>query len=83
VGGACGFQGRGEKCTWLWWRSLNGKDHAEDRGIDGRLESEWILRRLSGGCRVDSGGSGWGPVTGCCEHGDEPSGSGTTELGKR
>jgi aminoglycoside phosphotransferase (APT) family kinase protein len=24
-----------------------------DRGIDGRLGSEWILRRLSRGCRVD------------------------------
>jgi hypothetical protein len=29
---------------------------------------------------VDSVGSGQGPVTGFCEHGDEPSGSGTTDL---
>jgi hypothetical protein len=29
---------------------------------------------------VDSIGSGQGPAVGCCECGDEPSGSGTTEL---
>jgi hypothetical protein len=28
----------------------------------------------------DSVGSGQGPVAGCCECGDEPSGSGATEL---
>jgi hypothetical protein len=31
-------------------------------------------------CGVDSVGSGWGEVAGCCECGDEPSGSGVTEL---
>jgi hypothetical protein len=29
---------------------------------------------------VDSVGSGWGPVAGSCKNGDEPSGSGATEL---
>jgi hypothetical protein len=29
---------------------------------------------------VDSRGSGHGSLAGCCECGDEPSGSGTTEL---
>jgi hypothetical protein len=29
---------------------------------------------------VDSFGSAWGPVAGSCEYGDEPMGSGTTEL---
>jgi hypothetical protein len=33
-----------------------------------------------GGCGVDSPGSGYGPLAGCCECGDEPSGSGATEL---
>jgi hypothetical protein len=32
------------------------------------------------GCGLDSTGSGQGPVAGCCERGDEPSGSCTTEL---
>jgi hypothetical protein len=44
------------------------------------MGSEWILRRLDKGCGVDSIGSGQGPVTGCCECGDEHSGSGPTEL---
>jgi hypothetical protein len=33
-----------------------------------------------GGCGLDSTGSGQGPVAGCCECSDEPSGSCTTEL---
>jgi hypothetical protein len=50
-------------------------------------------RRLEGGIRMDLeeiglGGGGWigfdwlriGTVTGCCECGDEPSGSCTTEM---
>jgi hypothetical protein len=45
-----------------------------------KMESEWILRRLAGGCGLDSTGSGQGPVAGCCECGDEPSGSCATEL---
>jgi hypothetical protein len=35
---------------------------------------------LAGGCELDSTGSGYGPVTSCCECGDEPSGSCATEL---
>jgi hypothetical protein len=26
-----------------------GRDHLEDRGVDGRMRSEWILGRLAGG----------------------------------
>jgi hypothetical protein len=35
-----------------------GKDHSEDRGIDRRMRSKWILGRLAVGCGVDSVGSG-------------------------
>jgi len=28
-----------------------------------------------GECGLDASGSGWGPVAGSCEHGNEPSGS--------
>jgi hypothetical protein len=39
------------------------------------------LREIGlGVCGLDSTGSGQGPVTGCCEYGDEPSGSCATEL---
>jgi hypothetical protein len=35
-----------------------GKSHSEDRGVDGRMGSEWILERLAAGCGEDSTGSG-------------------------
>jgi hypothetical protein len=35
---------------------------------------------LARGCGLDSTGSGQGPVAGCCECGNEPSGSCATEL---
>jgi hypothetical protein len=39
------------------------------------------LREIGlGGCRLDSTGSGQGPVIVCCECCDEPSGSCATEL---
>jgi hypothetical protein len=39
------------------------------------------LREIGlGGCGLDSTGSGQGPVAGCCECGDESSGSCATEL---
>jgi hypothetical protein len=39
-----------------------GKDHLEDQGMDGRMGSKWTLRRLAGGCGMDSPGSGYGPL---------------------
>jgi hypothetical protein len=45
-----------------------------------RRWEDWItmdLGEIGWECRVDSIGSGYGPVTGCC---DEPLGSGATEL---
>jgi hypothetical protein len=56
-------------CTRFWWQSPKERDHSKDRDVDGSMGSEWILGRLAGG--VDSVGSGWGPVAGCCECGDE------------
>jgi hypothetical protein len=66
---------RREKCTRFWWESPRESDHLEDQGVDGKMGSEWILGRLASGCGLDSTGSGQGPVAGCCECGDEPSGS--------
>jgi hypothetical protein len=43
-------------------------------GLDGSY-GEWF-----GGCGLDSTVSGQGPLAGCCECGDEPSGSCATEL---
>jgi hypothetical protein len=52
----------------------------EDQGVDGRMDSEWILGKLAAGCVVDPVSSGYGPVASSCKYGDEPSGSGATEL---
>jgi hypothetical protein len=41
--------GRGEKCPGFMWGSPKERDHSEDRDVDGRIESEWILGRLAGG----------------------------------
>jgi hypothetical protein len=71
---------RREKCTRFWWEIQKERDHVEDRGVDWRMGSEWIIEWLVGGCRVDPVGSGYGPVVGCCEYGYEPAGSGATEL---
>jgi hypothetical protein len=53
-----------------------------------RLRRRWEhgiktdLREIGWGvCGVDSPSSEYGPLAGCCECGDEPSGSGVTELG--
>jgi hypothetical protein len=71
---------RRENCTRFWWESPKERDHSEDQGVGGRMGSEWILGRLPWGGGLDLTVSGQGPVAGCCECGDEPSGSYTTEL---
>jgi hypothetical protein len=46
-------------------------------------ENRKVYKVLMGkpeGKRLDSTGSGQGPVAGCCKCGDEPSGSWATEL---
>jgi hypothetical protein len=78
VGGAFSTHGRGEK-------SVQGKP--EGKISLGRPRRRWEdgvrmnFRQIClGWCGLDSTGSGQGPVGGCCECGDEPSGSCATEL---
>jgi hypothetical protein len=71
---------RREKCTRFWWESPKERDHWEDQGVGEKTGLEWILGDWLGVCGLDSTGSGQGPVAGCCESGDEPSGSCATEL---
>jgi hypothetical protein len=67
---------RRKMCTRFWWESQKERDLSEDRGVDGRMGSEWILGRL------DSVGSLYGLVADSGEHGDEPSGSTAKESVK-
>jgi hypothetical protein len=71
---------RREKCTRFWWESPKERVHWEDQGVGGKMGSELILGDWLEGCGFDSTVSGQGPVAGCCECGDEPSGSCATEL---
>jgi hypothetical protein len=64
--------------TRVWWERPKERDHSEDRGLKWE-GSEWILGRSAGG-GVDSVSLGHGPVAGSCEHGDEPSSCGATEI---
>jgi hypothetical protein len=38
-----------ERCTRFWWEIPKERDNSQDRGVGGRIESEWIFRRLAGG----------------------------------
>jgi hypothetical protein len=39
---------RRQKCTRFWWEIPKEGEYSEDRGVDGRMGSEWILGRLAG-----------------------------------
>jgi hypothetical protein len=41
--------GEGRKVYRVLVGKPEGKNHLEDQGVDGRMGSEWILRRLVGG----------------------------------
>jgi hypothetical protein len=40
-----------EKCTRFWWESSKEKEHSKDRGVYGRMGSEWIFGMLAGGVK--------------------------------
>jgi hypothetical protein len=47
---------RREECTRFLWESPEEGDHSEDQGVDGRMGSEWILRKLFLGGVLDATG---------------------------
>jgi hypothetical protein len=80
VGRPCGTHGRGEKV----YKVLVGKP--EEKRPLGRLRRRWEdgikmdLMEIGWGGRVDTVGSGQGPVACSCKYGDKSAGSGATEL---
>jgi hypothetical protein len=46
MGGACSMRKRDEKCVHDFSeKNLEGSDHLESLGIDGRIILEWILEK--------------------------------------
>jgi hypothetical protein len=82
MGRACGTHGRREKRV----QGFGGKARREKplgrprRRWEGGIKMDLRETSLGGGCGVDSPGSGYGLLAGCCECGDEPSGSRATDL---
>jgi hypothetical protein len=35
------------KCEGFWWESQKERDHLDDKGMDGRMLSEWVLGSLA------------------------------------
>jgi hypothetical protein len=56
----------------FWLENMNGRDHLEDVGVDGKILLEFILGEW---CGLYSSGSGQGLVAGRCEHCNKPLGS--------
>jgi hypothetical protein len=58
------------------YKIVVGKSEGRPFGRPKRRWEENIKMNLrEAGCELDSSGSGQGPVVGCCEHGNEHSGS--------
>jgi hypothetical protein len=58
--------------TGFWYENLKERDQYEDVGDD---DIKMYLREIGRRCGLHSSGSGYGPVAGSCEHGNESSGS--------
>jgi hypothetical protein len=83
-------QVKSRRMRWAGHVARMGEDRKMYKVLAGKPEGKRPLGRPRirmdlgeigfGGCGLDSPGSGQGPVAGCCECGDEPSGSCATEL---
>jgi hypothetical protein len=69
-----------EKFPRFWCESPKEKTTQKTEAVKGE-RIKMNLREITGlGCGVGLPGSGYGPVSGFREHGDESSGSGDTKL---
>jgi hypothetical protein len=73
--------GEGKNVYKVLMGKPDGRRQLERQIVDGRMGLEWTLGGLVvGGFEVDSPGSGWGLLAGCCECGDENCVSNATDL---
>jgi hypothetical protein len=80
VGGAYGTHGRRDKSVKGFGGKARRKEPLERPRCRWKDEIRMDFREIGWGDRADSVCSGWAPVAGPCENGDEPSGCGSTEL---
>jgi hypothetical protein len=59
----------------FWSENLKERDHAENRGVDGKIILECVLENIEGICRLDVSGIAYRPAEGSCEHENKPSSS--------
>jgi hypothetical protein len=55
--GHVALMGEERKVYRFRWENPKKRDHLEDKGLDGRMKTEWTLGTLAGGWRVDPGDS--------------------------
>ena len=67
--------GRGEVCTWSWWGEVREMDHLKVLDVDGRIILKCIFKKWDGEKWTRLLWLWMGQETGCCEWGNEPSGS--------
>jgi hypothetical protein len=72
MGGRCGTHVELRNAYELLVTESQGKRPLGRSGCKWEENITVDLKIMVGGCKLDSTGSGWGPVVGFCEHGDEP-----------
>jgi hypothetical protein len=55
--------------------NLKERDHMKDTDVDGKIILKWIFKEKVAECGLVSFGLEQGPMMGCYEHDNEPSGS--------
>jgi hypothetical protein len=59
----------------IWWENLREINYFQGQSLDGGILLKWVFKTRVRSHVLDQSGSGYEHVAGCCECGNEPSGS--------